>query len=216
MDMDQDMNEDMNGDMDSNMNGDMNGDMDSDMDMDRDMDMDHGMDNGMDMNHNMGYETDMERRMYEGGQMGMGRNMRSWRGTFGRDIMLTNDIEKAITGEVHAYNFYERLAGLAENERDRRTIQEIQRDEAKHYHWFTMILRRMGGEMPEIPRGELPRDFEEGVRAAIRDELEAAEFYQDIAYRADERFIQMHFMHASHDEQRHAALFMNLLMGMRR
>lgn len=106
------------------------------------------------------------------------------------DTFLINDVSKAIIGEVHAYNFYPKLAELAPNEQDRQVILRIQRDEAKHYHWFTMILRRLGGQQPQIPAGELPMTFREGVKTAIRDELEAAAFYQDISSRATDRHIQ--------------------------
>jgi rubrerythrin len=176
------------------------------------MDMNNGMymNNGMDMDDEMGMDMDDRMGMDRGMYMGMRR------GIYGRDVQLTDDIAKAIEGEVHAYNDYERLARMTENERDRQTILGIQRDEAKHYRWFTMILRSLGGEMPRIPRGTMPKDFEEGIREAINDELEAVAFYQDIADRAYDRNIQMHFMHASHDEQRHATLLMNMLLNMHR
>lgn len=145
---------------------------------------------------------------HAGEQMGMGGGMSS------SDIFLINDVSKAIIGEVHAYNFYQKLAELAPNEQDRQVILRIQRDEAKHYHWFTMILRRLGGQQPQIPAGELPMTFREGVSTAIHDELEAAAFYQDIASRATDRHIQMHFMHASHDEQRHASWFQYMLFNL--
>lgn len=137
--------------------------------------------------------------------MGMGMDLTS-------DAHLKYDVTKAIIGEVHAYNFYQRLAQLAPNEQFRQIILRIQRDEAKHYHWFTMILRMMGGQQPQIPPGELPTDFKEGVQKAIQDELEASSFYQDIASRATTHHVQMHFIHASHDEQRHANWFQNMLM----
>lgn len=161
--------------------------------------------------YQMGYG---EGRMSMIGPMGMDGQM----GMMGMDegmaltnTYLNNDIAKAIVGEVHAYHFYQRLAELAPNEQYRLTILRIQRDEAKHYRWFTMILRRLGGQQPQIPAGTLPTTFREGVRTAIRDELEAAEFYQDIASRATDRPIHMHFMHASHDEQRHASTFQFML-----
>jgi rubrerythrin len=77
-----------------------------------------------------------------------------------------------------------------------------------------MMLQRLGGQLPQIPVGELPSNFDEGIRIAIIDELEAASFYQDIAYRATSHMVQMHFMHASHDEQRHASLFQFMLMNL--
>lgn len=160
--------------------------------------------------------NDQRQQDISGRQMGMGHGMGMGlgmdQGILSSDTHLLDDISKAIIGEVHAYNYYQKLAELAPNEQDRQVILRIQRDEAKHYHWFSMILSRMGGQQPQIPAGELPVSFKEGVRTAIRDELEAAAFYQDIASRANTRFIQMHFMHASHDEQRHASWFQYMLM----
>lgn len=140
-----------------------------------------------------------------GGQMGMDM------GPMGDDIFLINDIIEAIIAEVHAYNFYELLARMADNEQDRQIILRIQSDEARHYRWFTMILQRLGGQLPQIPAGRLPSNFEDGVREAIITELNAASFYQDIVYRAISHMVQMHFMHASQDEQRHASLFQYML-----
>ncbi|HWT73719.1 MAG TPA: ferritin-like domain-containing protein [Mobilitalea sp.] len=146
--------------------------------------------------------------------MGMDMGMNVRQSISGRDINLESEIAKAITGEVQAYYFYEKLMELAPNEEIKNVIKGIQEDEAKHYHWFTAILRRMGAEIPQVPAGEMPTDFEEGVKRAIRDELEANEFYLDIAYRATDPFIEKHFRHASQDEQRHATLFLNILMNM--
>ncbi len=150
------------------------------------------------------YASKNKRQQGHGGQMG----------PISADPSLIRDISKAVVGEAHAYNFYERLAQLAPNIQDRQTILSIQRDEAKHYHWFTMILRRLNAPQPQIPPGEVPTSFEQGVRQAIRNELEASAFYQDIASRAESRPIHMHFMHASHDEQRHATWFQYMLMNL--
>jgi rubrerythrin len=129
----------------------------------------------------------------------------------GSDSALANDIKTAITLEVHAYNYYERLAELAPNEQDRQIILRIQRDEAKHYQWFSMLLSRMGIQQPQIPPGQLPSSFIEGVGTAIRNELDAQAFYQDIAFRANSMPVQTHFMHAAHDEQRHASWLQYIL-----
>ncbi len=130
------------------------------------------------------------------------------------DTHLIEDIIKSLIAEVHCYYYYERLAQLANNEQNRQIILRIQHDEAKHYHWFSMILRMMGVDQPQIPSGDLPNNFKDGVREAIGTELDAAAFYQDIAYRATEHPVQMHFMHASNDEQRHAAYFQNMLVNL--
>ncbi|REE91497.1 rubrerythrin [Paenibacillus taihuensis] len=143
-----------------------------------------------------------------GGQMGMQGGMAF------TNMFLIPDISRAIIGEVHAYQFYQRLAELAPNEQDRQTILRIQRDEAKHYRWFSTILSNLGGQQPQIPAGELPISFRDGVRTAINHELETAAFYQDVAYRATDRPIEMHFTHAMHDEQRHASLFQLMLSSL--
>ena len=139
------------------------------------------------------------------GPIVMGMNLTS-------DAHLREDVSRAINLEVHAYNFYQRLIQLTPNEQFRQIILRIQHDEMKHYHWFTMILRLMGGQQPQITAGEIPRDFKEGVQKAIQNELEASAYYQDIASRATTHYVQMHFMHASHDEQRHATWLQNILM----
>ncbi|MHB1316169.1 MAG: hypothetical protein ACYCX2_11960 [Christensenellales bacterium] len=131
---------------------------------------------------------------------------------FARDARLINDIQQAIIGEAHAYDYYERLAQLAPNAYARRIIMSIQQDEARHRRWFTMILRMLGARAPFIPPGELPRRYREGLRNAIRDELEAAATYQNIAFRATARPIENRFMHASRDEHRHAS-WLQVLMN---
>lgn len=128
------------------------------------------------------------------------------------DAHLIVDVSRAIILEVHAYHFYQRLIQLTANEQFRQIILKIQHDEMKHYHWFTMILRMMGGQQPQITIGELPRDFEEGIQTAIQNELEASAFYQEIASRATTHYVQTHFMHASQDEQRHAIWLQNIWM----
>lgn len=129
------------------------------------------------------------------------------------DNFLANDIARAIIGVVHAYNFYEKLAELAPNEQSRQVILSIQQDKARHYYMFTMILSILGGEQRQIPMGELPMEFEDGVRTAISNELQPASFYQYIATRAMDNSIQMNFMNASNDEQRHVSLLQDILMS---
>jgi rubrerythrin len=146
------------------------------------------------------------------------RGFGGMRGMFGMppeaDAALINDVIRAIILEVYAYNFYENLAELAPTDYERNVIKSIQNDEARHYHWFSMILQRLGGDLPEFPAGVIPSDFTEGLKIAIQDELNAASFYQNIAYNALDHQIQMHFMHASHDEQRHATWLQYIMTNM--
>lgn len=135
-------------------------------------------------------------------------------GNFINDINLADEIAQAIIGEVQAYRYYERLAQLTNSEYNKQSILRILHDEARHYHWFSIFITKMGLQLPKVELGEIPTSFQEGVKEAIRDELDAASFYQEIAYRASVRSIQLHFKHASNDEQRHASMFQNMLMFM--
>ncbi|MBY3621821.1 ferritin-like domain-containing protein [Acinetobacter sp. CUI P1] len=118
-----------------------------------------------------GYQDGLRAMGGQMGQEGMGGEMSMHGGMAFTNTFLIPDISKAIIGEAHANWFYEKLAELAPNEQTRQTILRIQRDEAKHYRWFTMILSRLGGQPPQITAGKMPRTFQEGVRTAIQDEL---------------------------------------------
>lgn len=155
--------------------------------------MEDHMDDRMDMEDHM----DMD-------HMGMRRRA--------SDMMLADDIAKAIVGEVQAYYFYEALANMADTDEENEIIKGIQEDEAKHFQWFSTILNGMGRELPAVPAGQMPTDFEEGVKAAIKDELAANEFYLDLSYRAMDPDIKMIFQYAAQDEQRHATLLTNILV----
>ncbi|MDF9839565.1 MULTISPECIES: ferritin family protein [Paenibacillus] len=90
--------------------------------------------------YQMGYQDGFRAMGGQMGQGGMGGEMGMHGGMAFRNTILIPDISKAIIGEAHAYWFYEKLAELAPNEQTKQTILHIQRDEAKHYRWFTMIL----------------------------------------------------------------------------
>ncbi|MCL6606350.1 MAG: ferritin-like domain-containing protein [Paenibacillus sp.] len=135
-------------------------------------------------------------------------------GTLSSNTCLINDVSKAIIGEVHAFNFYKRLAELAPIEQSRKKILSIRLDEVKHYHWFSMILRGLGGQQPQILTSPIPITYREGVRKAIWDESESAAFYKDISYRATDLPTNKFFMDAAHDEQRHASWFQYMLIDL--
>ncbi|MPN07200.1 hypothetical protein SDC9_154466 [bioreactor metagenome] len=130
------------------------------------------------------------------------------------DIELVDEISKAAIGEAQAYNFYQRLAELAKSEQQRQVIFQVQQDESKHYRWFITFLRRLGVQELNIPAVELPVEFEAGLKMAINNELNAADLYENISYKATSKLVSLHFLHASHDEKRHAAAFQTMLMNL--
>jgi rubrerythrin len=142
-------------------------------------------------------------------------DMGVWMSDRGDDTLLEEDLLKALTGEAQAYYFYDRLAEMAPTEEEQAIIYGIQEDEAKHFNWFSMMLERIGGEIPQIPVGELPKDYKEGVKKAFHDELEANEFYLDTAFQATVPYVERNFLYASQDEQRHATQLQHILMNMK-
>jgi rubrerythrin len=130
-----------------------------------------------------------------------------------RNAGLIDIVQKAMIFECRAYNYYLKLAESASTEADRQIIIKIRNDEAKHYNRFLRILKDINGREPEIPEGELPMTYEEGVKKAMSDELEASSLYQETAYNIKDLNIQLNLMHASHDEQRHALWLQYILFN---
>ncbi|MGE5496256.1 MAG: ferritin family protein [Burkholderiales bacterium] len=131
----------------------------------------------------------------------------------GRDFQLSDEIGEAVIREVHAYNYYTKLAALAPGLRLRQAILRIRQDEAEHYGSFTTALQRLGARMPMIPAGAAPASFQEGLREAIKAENEAAAFYNSVASRAKSRSIQTQFMNAARDEQQHSLRLRHMVAG---
>ncbi len=123
------------------------------------------------------------------------------------DYALSQDIAKAIIGEYHAINYYADLIALAPDQATKEVFHEIRQDEIKHYHSFLPIYQRLTGQNPQIPSGPRPTNLEEGIKFAIRDELETVDFYNTIADKAHDPMIREAFRRAALDEQQHAGWF---------
>lgn len=123
------------------------------------------------------------------------------------DYSLVQDIEKAIVGEYHAISYYGDLISLAPDQDTQRLFGEIRKDEVEHYHRFLTIYQRLTGQNPHIPVGPRPTNLEEGIKFAIRDELETVDFYNSTADKAHDPIICDAFRRAALDEQQHAGWF---------
>ena len=121
---------------------------------------------------------------------------------------LIKDIQKAINGEYSAITCYQNLAQAAAAGEEKQTIQEIRRDEVKHYHEFSEIFTCLTGSMPASQIIETcPTDYAEGLKAAFKDEQETVDFYLEIADKAEDPSIAGKFRRAAADEQNHAVWF---------
>lgn len=123
------------------------------------------------------------------------------------DYALINDLTKAITGEYHAIQYYSDLIALAPDQNTKEVFTEIREDEVKHYYHFLQIYQQLTGSNPQIAAGPRPENLEEGIKFAIRDEIETVDFYNTVADKAHNPMIRDAFRRAALDEQQHASWF---------
>lgn len=125
------------------------------------------------------------------------------------DYSLLEDLKKAITGEYEAICCYEVLACQAPTEKIKKQILEIRNDEIKHYQTFSHIYFCLTGYYycPEKPI-KCPKTYIEGINVAFHDEQETVDFYNNVARRVHDPYIQHSFAQAALDEQNHAVWFL--------
>ncbi|WP_059170554.1 ferritin family protein [Bacillus sp. FJAT-27445] len=122
---------------------------------------------------------------------------------------LVGDVLRAINGEYSAIQCYERIARLAPNEGIRRQINEIRKDEQRHYQEFVRIYTNLTGRQPNVKAAETcPATYRDGIDFAFRDEQETVDFYHQIAKEATSAEVKEAFRNAAADEQNHAVWFL--------
>ncbi|WP_121612234.1 ferritin-like domain-containing protein [Mesobacillus foraminis] len=127
---------------------------------------------------------------------------------------LVRDLQRAINGEYSAVQCYERLAILAKSAQEKKQIQEIRQDEARHLREFSQFYRQLTGRQPTPKLSEeCPENYRRGLEFAFRDEQETVDFYLDIAEESQDPGIQRAFRRAAADEQQHAVWFLYYLTG---
>ncbi|MEH7347778.1 ferritin-like domain-containing protein [Gottfriedia acidiceleris] len=129
--------------------------------------------------------------------------------SYERDHKLISELEKAINGEYSAIKCYTKLASLAKNEDERKTILEIKEDEIKHYNLFVSIFIHLTGKQPQPKVSEdCPETYVEGLEFALKDEQETVDFYLSVSDGTSNQFIKNAFSRAAKDEQNHAVWFL--------
>ena len=125
---------------------------------------------------------------------------------------LIADLKKAINGEYSAVQCYEQLAIMAKSAQEKKQIQEIRQDEARHLQQFQQIYTKLtGGQFrPQISE-VCPDSYRSGLEFAFKDEQETVDFYLDIAESNSDQTIKETFRRASADEQQHAVWFLYLI-----
>ena len=122
---------------------------------------------------------------------------------------LIKDIEKAINQQFSAIKCYKQLANLAPSEEEKKRIQEIRKDEIKHFETFSEIYFNLTGKKPTPKIVEkCATVYKEGLELSIEDEQKAVDFYLDIVEKAQDLYIKEKFQRAAADEQNHAVWFL--------
>lgn len=131
-----------------------------------------------------------------------------------RNKDLAAKIEKAIDGEYAAIHCYKQLETLAPTQRERQIINEIRRDEIKHYNTFSYIYAELTGQKHSAVITEAcPQNYRSGVDFAFLDEQKTVDFYLEIAESTNNDFIKESFRTAAMDEQNHAVWFLYFIIS---
>ncbi|HHX22986.1 MAG: ferritin-like domain-containing protein [Tepidanaerobacteraceae bacterium] len=120
-------------------------------------------------------------------------------------------IYQSIIDEATAAEFYASLLRQAPDLLHREFIQHARQDELKHLQAFTKLYHYYTGKMPQytISPVQYP-NYKAGILRALKDELEAAEFYRDVQLSTTDQLIKDTFYLAMVDELEHATQFSTL------
>jgi rubrerythrin len=136
-------------------------------------------------------------------------------GSLQSDTHLLNHFINVISNEIQSYSFYQKLNELTTNNKYKRIILNIQQDEVKHLHWANMFLDKLGENKPQVPEGEIPKEFDTGLKKAIHDKLETISYYRHIANKATNLIVYIYFIHMAHEEHRHKSCLEYMLYDIR-
>ena len=116
---------------------------------------------------------------------------------------------KAIYNERKAQLFYKTLYERSNTPFQKDQVKHALVDEIKHERMLTALYAALTGQQPQVPQpeGEDLADYQEGLKQAFRDELEAAEDYRTMMLMTSIRTIRDQLFELMTDEMEHAQRF---------
>lgn len=121
---------------------------------------------------------------------------------------LLANIYQSIIDEATAADFYSRLLMEAPDELHREFIRHAYEDELMHLEAFLHLYRYFTVRAPQYNITPVQyRNYKEGILMALKDELEAAEFYRDVMLSSTDQLVRDTFFMAMVDELEHATQF---------
>jgi rubrerythrin len=122
------------------------------------------------------------------------------------------NLKQGIQGEANAIKFYSQLLREAETSEAKEICEHALEDEQRHYRLFEIIYRDITGKAPQVvPEEMVYSSFNEAIRSAYKDELEAYKLYRDTYLLTRNPSIRDSFFLAMTDEMEHANKFSYLL-----
>jgi len=122
--------------------------------------------------------------------------------------VLLRNLFKAIVDEATAAEFYSRLLRETPDELHREFVQHAYEDEMKHLHAFTKLYIYLTGQQPQYQIQPVQfENYKAGILRALKDELEAAEFYRDVQLSSTDTLVRDTFYLAMVDEMEHSTKF---------
>lgn len=114
----------------------------------------------------------------------------------------------AIKGEAAAVEFYTRLKAIAPNSFAKEQVDHALEDEKVHLRMFEQLYQNLTGRKPtyKIEKTSF-KHFQDGLKKAYHDELEAYEEYRNAYLLTNNPTIRDVFFHAMTDEIEHATRF---------
>ncbi|WP_102349090.1 ferritin-like domain-containing protein [Bacillus sp. Marseille-P3661] len=121
---------------------------------------------------------------------------------------IAKHIYTSIVNEATAAEFYSRLLHEVPDELHREFIQHAYEDEVKHLQAFTKLYIHCTGQNPQYNVQHVEySNYKAGILKALKDELEAAEFYRDVQLSSVDPLVKDTFFYAMVDELEHATQF---------
>lgn len=128
---------------------------------------------------------------------------------------LIEYILSSIIDEATAVNFYDELLKKAPNELHQEFILHAHEDELKHLQFFTRLYMHYTNKRPNYETTPVIYDnYEAGLLRALKDELNATEFYRDVQLHITIPEAHDIFYLAMVDEIKHASMFSTLYSTM--
>jgi rubrerythrin len=124
---------------------------------------------------------------------------------------LIQKLSITIQDETNAVDFYTRLLSMAPNELHKEFVADALEEEKNHLATFKKVYAFLTGETlsPQVVPVKFA-NYKEGVLHALKDELDAADFYKHMILSVTDPMIKDAYFYAMGDELEHSSRFSTL------